>query len=107
MTEKDIKNELELLSNKEYQKQKERVFEFLNLFSKSNSVKWYDEQIGSELSINKKGKNYTYRTLIFSIADEYIVKNLYCRYRKVFLLKVLEQIDKEFAYSRCEQLSLF
>ncbi|MDB8575583.1 hypothetical protein [Turicibacter sanguinis] len=105
MTEKGIRQELLLLENEDYCKQGERVFDFLNLFKKTNVVKWHIND--DKLMVRKKGDLFMYQTLIFSVTDEHIIKNLYCLYRKAILLELSEQTRNEFDSLKGEQLSLF
>ncbi|MDB8554090.1 hypothetical protein [Turicibacter sanguinis] len=105
MTEESIKQELILLERKEYRQQEERVFDFLGLFKKTNAIEWCEN--GKKVRVQKKGNLFVYRTLIFSGADDHIIKNLYCLYRKAILLKLLEQTESEVDYFKGEQLTLF
>ncbi|MTN82220.1 hypothetical protein GMB34_13750 [Turicibacter sanguinis] len=105
MTEKRIRQELLLLESKDYRNQRERVFDFLNLFKKTNVIEWSLE--GEKVMVKRKGNIFEYRTLVFSAADEHIIKKLYCLYRKFILLELLEQKKEGLDYFEGEQLALF
>lgn len=106
MKKREIRQELKLLEDKEYRNHKERVFDFLALFKKSNTLKWCDED-GLELKIVKKGEQFIYKTLIFSVNDEDKMKVIYCAYQKAKLTKMLELVKEGLNPLEGEQLALF